>query len=130
MNSFIYNFALPALVVSSELKNKANRIIREGIGVSLTLALGAGAYAAVCDEREPNIEVRNAAVASIEPYCCFLAYEGPTKGYHVWISGRNQVISFPSTKWDESVRVGDSVDLVVREYFLGGIEGISIDDHK
>jgi hypothetical protein len=130
VNRFIYNFTLPSLMVSSDFKNKTHRIIRAGIGAGLMLGLGFLSYAAVSDERQPEIEVRNAAVVSIDSYCCFWGYEGPSRGYRVEVYGNSEPVEFPVYRWDESVREGDSVDLVVKNHFFGGIEGISIDDHK
>jgi len=127
---FIYHFRLPVLMASSDFKNKASRIISASIGVGLMLGLASLSYAAVLDERQPEVEVRNARVVSIDSYCCFFGYDGPSRGYKVEIYGNSRPVEFPVYRWDESVRVGDSVDLVVKDHILGGIEGISVDEHK
>jgi hypothetical protein len=114
----------------ADIKNKAHRIIRIAAGVSLVLGLGILDYAVVWDRYQPDTEVRNAEVVSIDTYCCFWGYEGPSRGYRVETYGNSRQVEFSAGRWDMSVIVGDSVDMVVKNHFFGGIEGISIDDHK
>lgn len=92
-----------------------------------------GVYAKTWEYRQPKQPIENARVLSIEPRSSTNDLHWTSKGYRLQIEGENRVIDFPVKNWDDTVKEGDSVDLVVRRSFpLFGneLDGIQIDDHK
>ena len=92
-----------------------------------------GGYARIWEYRQPNQPIKNARVLSIEPYSSHNDLHWTSRGYRIRIDGEDRVIDFPTKNWDDTVREGDSVDLIVRRSFpLFGdeLDGIQINDHK
>jgi len=89
-----------------------------------------GVYARVWEWMQPQQEINNAVVRSIVPYY----YGGgdlhwSSRGNRIYIQGENSPIDFPSKNWNNTVKEGDTVDLVVRRSFpLFGdeLDGFSI----
>lgn len=92
-----------------------------------------GGYARIWEYRQPKQSITQAEILSIGPYSSHNELHWSSKGNRVRTRGEDRVIDFPLKNWDKTVRVGDSVDLVVRRSFpLFGneLDGISINDYK
>ena len=102
--------------------------------VSLMGMLVIVVYARIWERMQPSQEINGAIVRSIKPY-----HHGggdlhwTTRGNRIYIEGEDRPIDFPSKNWDDTVKEGDVVDLVVRKsfpLFKDELDGLSIDDHK
>lgn len=101
--------------------------------VAFAGAIALGAYARIWEYRQPEQLIENARVISIEPYSAHNDMHWTFRGYRIRVYGKDVAIDFPLKNWDDTVAVGDSIDLVVRKNFpLFGseLDGISLDDHK
>lgn len=120
-------------MVMENFKENIKKYAMTGTVAVFTGLVALGSYARIWEYREPNQPIQNAQIQSIEPYNFRNDLHWSSTGYRVRIDGEDRVIDFPSKNWDDTVRKGDSVDLVVRRSFpLFGneLDGIQIDDHK
>lgn len=116
-----------------DFKENVERYVLTGVVIVGAGLLALGAYARIWEYRQPRQQIERARVLSIEPYSAHNDLHWTSEGYRIRINGEGRVIDFPVKNWDDSVREGDSVDLVVRRSFpLFGneLDGIQIDDHK
>ena len=120
-------------MVMENFQNNIRKYSTAGIVTVFAGLTALGGYARIWEYRQPNRPVENARVQSIDPYTNHNDLHRTSRGYRVKIDGEDRVIDFPAKNWDDTVRKGDSVDLVVRRSFpLFGdeLDGIQIDDHK
>lgn len=94
-----------------------------------------GAYARIWEKRQPKKYITKTVVQSIEPYSHTNELHWSFRGFKVRIVGVDRPVDFPLKNWDNSVHVGDTVDVVVRQSFhwFGSkdeLDGLSIDDHE
>lgn len=104
-----------------------------GIVIAAAGLTALGAYAKIWENRQPNQSVENAIVQHIEQYSNHNDLHWTSRGYRVKIDCENKVIDFPAKNWDDSVKKGDSIDLVIRRsfpLFRDELDGIRIEDHK
>jgi hypothetical protein len=81
-------------------------------------------------EQKTEKAIPNAKIVSLQQYKR-LGYKVIKKGYTIHIEGQDKPIEVPLCNWDNTVKKGDTVDLVVRREFLSDrVQAISIDDHK
>ena len=114
-------------------ENKKNKAIYR-IGVALLtgacLLLG---YARHWESRQPEEDIADAVVTSIEHYSNDNDLHWHRRGYRITVEGRTETIDFPRRRWDNTVNLGDTVDLVVRaNYPLFGrqeLDGRAITDN-
>ncbi|HLC50240.1 MAG TPA: hypothetical protein VJI97_02325 [Candidatus Nanoarchaeia archaeon] len=99
----------------------------------LTSLTAAEAYSRVWEHNQPQQEIKGAIVTNITPYNHTSEITPPSSGYKIKINKDTSQITFEAKDWDKTVKVGDSIDLVVKRlHWLhnGGFDGIKIDDHK
>jgi hypothetical protein len=94
-----------------------------------------GVYSKSWEAGQPKEYVQNAKVRSIEPYKITNDLHWSSRGYKVRIVGENKLIDFSSKSWDDTVRVGDTVNAVVRMSFpwfglKDELDGLSIYSQK
>lgn len=92
-----------------------------------------GLYARIWEGMQPEETINSAKVLSIEPYNRSNDLHWSSRGNRLRIVGGDRVIDFPRSRWDSSVQVGDTIDLVVRRSFpLFGdeLDGREINDYK
>ncbi|MGB6640489.1 MAG: hypothetical protein WBG67_06935, partial [Thermoanaerobaculia bacterium] len=100
--------------------------------VVLLVALAMMAYAAVWnlwEWRQPKVEIQNAAVTAVEPHR-WRVDELPWRigGVRVRLTGLEGGVDFRAKQWEESIAVGDHVDVVIRKCFAGdGYDGLELD---
>jgi hypothetical protein len=90
-------------------------------------------YARIWEYRQPTREIKNAIVTDIKDYYRKSEIHWSTSENRIHINVEEKVIDFPSGRWDNTVKIGDSVDLMVRESFpLFGkeLDGRVIEDYK
>lgn len=101
------------------------------IGVSIAFAFGC--YTKIWESIQPKEEIKNAIVREIKPYHYNSELSWSPVGNLVYIEGEKTPIRFKANRWDRTVKVGSSVDLIIRKTFpLFGdrLEGMSIDDYQ
>ncbi len=81
---------------------------------SLLLACAVWGFASLWEWRQPKLELEAVRVASIAPYD--LRSSG---GVRVRFEGQDGVVDYPASRWDESVKVGDTIGAVIRSSFFG-----------
>jgi hypothetical protein len=99
------------------------------------LTLGIGSYAAAWKTLNHPIEIKDVEISSIDRSVGIAQYapngpNGPMEYIEVTIPGYDTHIDFTSRNWDGTVEEGDLVDITFQKQFLGGLEGITVDDHK
>ncbi len=87
------------------------------------------------ENSQPKIELQQAQVQRIESYDHHNDLHMTSRGRRVYIQGEERPIDFPLKNWDDTVKDGDTVDMVTRRSFpwfgtKDELDGISIDDHK
>lgn len=93
-------------------------------------------YAKIWEMKQPKQEIKNAVVESIEKYYNKGGdLHWSSKGNRIKINGENRLIDFPQKKWDNTVKEGSSIDLIVRKSFpwfgaLDELDGLYINDYK
>ncbi|MBU4284393.1 MAG: hypothetical protein KJ968_04760 [Nanoarchaeota archaeon] len=98
--------------------------------IGLTVFFG---YAKIWEHNQPKQKISKAVVSSIESYEYTNDLHFSSRGKEIYIQGENKPIIFPRKFWDDTVREGDTIDLVVRKGFpLFGnkLDGLIIDDYK
>ena len=76
-----------------------------------------GMYTNIWEWQQPKQHIPRTKVVSINPYSSDNDLHWSSRGYRTQIEGENRVIDFPSKHWDETVREGDTVKMVVRKSF-------------
>lgn len=99
-----------------KIKENIGKYILYGTITLFTGLIGLGVYSKIWESRQQKEEIENVVIKSIQPYC---RRSGDlywlSKSYRIFIEGENKPIEFLSKHWDDSVKEGDIVDLVVRE---------------
>ena len=111
---------------------------KKDIGFYLALVMftgitGFGGYAKIWEHKQPKEEIKNAIIKEIHPYYHRNELHWPFRGNGIYVEGESKLIDFPSNKWDNTIKVGDSVDMIVRKNFpLFGeeLDGLQINDYK
>jgi hypothetical protein len=114
---------------------------RENIGkyisaglITITAGLASlGAYASIWEYRQPKQTIENAQVLDIMPYRFSNDLHLTSKKYTIKIDKSKSVIDFQEKSWDNTIKKGDSIDLVVRKSFpLFGdeLDGLKIKSHR
>jgi len=87
---------------------------------SLLLAGAVAGFARLWEWRQPKLELEGVKVTSIASYACLGGdLHGWLRGVRVGFEGQDGVTDYPAGRWDESVKVGDTVDAVIRSSFFG-----------
>jgi hypothetical protein len=97
--------------------------------VSCALALVTiGAVARIWEWRQPQVELRATTVEAAAPYHqSWKDLHWSLRGTRVRLQGLEGPVDFPARQWDESIRVGDVADAVVRKSFFGNeYDGLEI----
>ena len=81
------------------------------------------------ESSRPELELEGVSVASIAPYDHMGGdLQWQWRGVRVRFEGQDGVVDYPAGRWDESVKVGDTVDAVIRESVFGDdYDGLEID---
>ena len=88
---------------------------------SLLLGCAVWGFASLWEWRQPKLELESARVASITPY------GGLSRGFRIRFEGQDGLVDYPASRWDESVKVGDTIDAVIRSSFFGDeYDGLTI----
>jgi hypothetical protein len=88
---------------------------------SVLLTCAVWAAASLWEWRQPKLELEAVRVASIAPY------DRLSRGVRVRFEGQEGVVDYPASRWDESVKVGDTIDAVIRSSFFGDeYDGLAI----
>ena len=110
--------------------NKLQKIILYPLISTIVSLASVGWYGLFWEKRQPK-EQMSGRIKLIEPYQNHNDLHWSSNGYRIFIEGEDRPIDFPRKNWDDTVREGDSVDLIVRRSFFGDeLDGLSIDDHK
>jgi hypothetical protein len=94
------------------------------------IGLGVAGFARVWEWRQPEKALTGVKVASIDPY----QHLGGDiferlRGVRVTFEGKEGVVDYPVSHWDESVAVGDTVSAVIRNSFFGDeYDGLQISE--
>jgi hypothetical protein len=115
-----------------------NKIRQRAIYILLILGgiLGClGFYARMWEVMQAEKYFSEATIQSIEQYSYRNELHWSSRGYRVYIVGENKPIDFPLKNWDNTVNVGDAVDLIVRSSFpwfglKNELDGLSINHHE
>ena len=113
---------------------------KKHVGYAVIILLSAlfvlGAFSRVWEFFQKKQYIQGAIVREIVPY----SFKGGDlhwsyKGNRLYIVGESRIIDFPLKNWDNTVREGDSVNLVIRKSFpwfglANEFDGIEIDDNK
>ncbi len=87
---------------------------------SVLLAGAVAGFARLWEWRQPKLELEAVRVASITPYACLgNDLDGWLRGVRVRFEGQDGVVDYPARRWDESVKVDDTIDAVIRNSFFG-----------
>lgn len=73
-----------------------------------------GAYARIWEALQPKQLLSNMKISSIEKYLFSSDLYWSSRGYRVYVGGERRPIDFRSKDCDNTVQIGDTVDLVVR----------------
>ena len=76
-----------------------------------------GTYSKIWESKQPEQNIPQAKVVSIEPYGSTNDLHLSSRGYRVYIAGEDRPIYIPAKKWDDTVQEGDTVDVVVSRSF-------------
>lgn len=117
------------------INTKINKYITYGIISTFCVLIFIGTYVRIWEERQPKRHITKTIVRSIEPYSHTNELHWSFRGFKIYINEVDKPIDFPLKNWDDTVEVGDTVDLVVRKSYqwLGlkdELDGLNIDDHK
>ena len=83
-------------------------IVLSGILFSL------GAYARIWEALQPEQRLSKMKISSIEQYLSTSDLHWSLRGYRVYVVGEHRPIDFTLKNWDNTVQIGDTVDLAVR----------------
>ena len=85
-------------------------------------------YIKIWENRQPKFLIENAKIHQILPY-----HKGggdlhwTLNGIRIYIENDLRPIDFPSKNWNDSIKVGSEVNLIVRKSFFGNeLDGIEI----
>jgi hypothetical protein len=79
-----------------------------------------GGVVRIWEWRQPRVELRAIAVEAATPYQqSWRDLHWSLRGTRVRLQGLEGPVDFPAKRWDESIRVGDVADAVVRKSFFG-----------
>jgi hypothetical protein len=88
-----------------------------GIGTLLIVSVFIVIYPRLWEIRQKKQIISQASIQSITPYSMTNDLHWSSQGFRVHIVGENRPIDFPSKNWDNTVKIGDTVELVVRQSF-------------
>ncbi len=96
---------------------------------TLTAVAAFLAYTKVWEWRQEKVPVNHATILSITPYADLDGeYHWSLDGNRIYVEGNQAPIDFPSKYWDDSVKVGDEVDLLIRKsYFNNEYDGLKVE---
>jgi hypothetical protein len=112
-------FRIVTVLIKLEMKKlKKIRYIVCGLTAVLLGIITLGVYARIWEWTQPRQEIEKAVVSSIEPYY----HSGgdlhwSSRGNRIYIQGENRPIDFPSKNWNNTVREGDTINLIVKKSF-------------
>jgi len=87
---------------------------------TVLMACGLGGFARAWEWRQPELRLEAVKVDSITPYHHLGGdLHWRSSGVRVRFEGQDGVVDYPAGRWDESVRVGDTIDAVIRSSFFG-----------
>ena len=94
-----------------------------------------GAYAMIWEALQPEQHLSNMKISSIEQYVSSSDLHWSLRGYRVYVVGEHRPIDFPLKNWDNTLQIGDTLDLVVRRSFpwfglKDELDGLSIKTKK
>jgi hypothetical protein len=104
------------------------------VGTALATCVLLGGIVAACarlwESRKPELELEAVRVASIVAYDRMGGdLQWQWRGVRVRFEGTDGVVDYPAGRWDESVKVGDTVDAVIRESIFGDeYDGLEIEE--
>jgi hypothetical protein len=114
--------------------DKIGQYFKRGVIIIFSAATALGIYNKLWIYNQPKQKIEQALVTSITPYYFRNDLMFSSDGYNLTIltiRGENKFIDISSNNWDNTVKKGDLVDLVVKPTMLGsGLDGLAIDDHK
>jgi hypothetical protein len=76
-----------------------------------------GAYARIWEASQPEQQLLNMEINSIEQYFSSCDLHWSSRGYRVYVVGEHKPIDFPLKNWDRTVQIKDTVNLVVKPGF-------------
>jgi hypothetical protein len=106
--------------------------MKYGITILASGALALGVYAQLWECQQPTRAITNVIVRDCPSYYTKGELHWSFHGKRLYLDGE-KAIDFSSSEWDDSIKIGDSVDVVVRKSFpLSGdtLDGMSITRHK
>ena len=96
---------------------KSQQYVIYGIIALLGISPSLGAYARIWEELQPEQHLSNMKISSIQQYCSSNDLHWSLRGYRVRILGEYKPIDYPLENWDNTLQIGDTVNLVVRRSF-------------
>lgn len=114
---------------------KSQQYVIYGIIALLGISPFLGAYARIWEELQPEQHLSNMKISSVEPYSIPDDLHWSLRGYRVSILGESKPIDYPLKNWDNTLQIGDTVNLVVRRSFpwfgfKNELDGLSIKAKK
>lgn len=121
---FDFFFNLPLSIKRSFKQRPLPWSVATAMLLAATAAITVGGYAHLWEWRQPQVRVEAATVSSLEPfYSSGGDLHWGTRGVRVHLEGAEEApsgpVDFHTKHWDESVGVGDEVDVVIRRSFFG-----------
>lgn len=106
--------------------NKKENYIFGITSLAFSAAIFFGTYIKIWESKQPQMEISKARIESVDPYIAYSGL-GSRGGYKANIGSKEKPINFSISNWDQTVKEGDLVDLIVKESFFGNsLKGLSI----
>jgi len=114
---------------------KSQQSVIYGIIALISIPISLGAYARIWEALQLEQHLSNMKISSVEPYSIPDDLHWSLRGYRVSILGESKPIDYPLKNWDNTLQIGDTVNLVVRRSFpwfgfKDELDGLSIKAKK
>ncbi len=97
------------------------------ISAVIVLLLGLMIYIKIWEAMQTEIHLDNVIIVKIQPFEYSGDLHWPIKGYRIYIKEDKRPIDFPEKKWETSIKIKETVTLIVRRSFFGDeLDGLQV----
>lgn len=101
----------------------ARKLVYGTLITAYTAVLSIGGYALVWEQQQPKQQIKQAKIVSIKQNTYINDLHWSSRSLTVQVDKEQRPIKFHANKWDPSVKVGDTIDAVVRPSFtIAGLQ--------